>query len=128
MSNPSSPSDQIHVRGLRLWSHVGVLEHERIQGQWFELDFSLGLNLEESAIKDELSLTSDYSIGINELQKLSFQINCLTIEAYSQKILDLLENIYGKVPIKIYLRKCSPPIAGFTGFIEIERSRNIIVS
>ena len=127
MSNSSLRSDQIHVRGLRLWSHVGVLEQERIQGQWFELDFSLGLNVDEAAQKDDLSLTHDYSIGINELQKLSFQINCLTIEAYSQKILDLLENIYGKIPIKIYLRKCSPPVAGFTGFVEIERSRNFII-
>jgi dihydroneopterin aldolase len=31
-------SDAIQVRGLRLWAHVGVLDFERRDGQWFELD------------------------------------------------------------------------------------------
>ena len=128
MINYLSNPDLIHVRGLRLWSHVGVLQEERINGQWFELDFSMSLNVFEAAENDDLSLTLDYSLGIAELQKLSFEVNCLTIEAYSQKILDLLEALYGQIPIKIRLRKCSPPVDGFTGSVEIERSRNLLVS
>ena len=126
MINYLSSIDLIHVRGLRLWSHVGVLQDERINGQWFELDFSIGTNVAQAAENDDLSLTLDYSLGINELQKLSFEVNCLTIERYSQKILDLLEDLYGQIPIKINLRKCSPPVDGFNGHVEIERSRNFL--
>ena len=35
--------DALHVRDLRLWAHVGVLESERREGQWFALDLSLSL-------------------------------------------------------------------------------------
>ncbi|MDP4707690.1 MAG: dihydroneopterin aldolase, partial [Cyanobium sp. MAG_237] len=38
-------SDAIQVRGLRLWAHVGVLDFERSEGQWFELDLELGVDL-----------------------------------------------------------------------------------
>ena len=31
-------SDEIQVRGLRLWAHVGVLDFERRDGQCVELD------------------------------------------------------------------------------------------
>ena len=37
--------DAIHVRDLMLWAHVGVLEHERRDGQWFSLDITLWQDL-----------------------------------------------------------------------------------
>ena len=30
--------DTIQIRDLELWAHVGVLEQERRDGQWFRLD------------------------------------------------------------------------------------------
>ena len=44
-----TPFDFIHIRDLRLWAHVGVLDHERRDGQWFQLDITLGLNLKTPA-------------------------------------------------------------------------------
>lgn len=57
-------ADRVVVRGLRLWAHVGVLEHERRMGQWFELDFSLGCSMAAAAAADDLSQTLDYSRAI----------------------------------------------------------------
>ncbi|MED5165551.1 MAG: dihydroneopterin aldolase, partial [Cyanobacteriota bacterium] len=31
------PLGAIHVNDVRLWAHVGVLDHERREGQWFSL-------------------------------------------------------------------------------------------
>ena len=54
MTAATPPSDRILVRGLRLWAHVGVLEQERLLGQWFELDLSLGFDLAAAGASDQL--------------------------------------------------------------------------
>ena len=124
--NDSSFKDAIHVRELKIWAHVGVLEKERLLGQRFSLDFTLWLDVDLPSKKDELSLTADYSTGIELIQKLSFKIRCLTIEHFSDQILNCLEEIYGKIPMMVKLRKCSPPINGFSGYVEVERYRNFV--
>ena len=114
----------IHIKDINLWAHVGVLDSERINGQSFVLDISFWLDLDESSKLDRLDKSIDYSEAIKAVQKLSFEINCLTIEHFSDQILNLLESLYGPVPINILLRKCSPPIDGFSGSVLIEKKRN----
>ena len=89
--------DCIGVRDLRLWAHVGVLEHERRDGQWFSLDFSVQLDLKAAAVADDLSRSLDYGVAIQALQGLSRQVRCLTIEHFSEQMLDRLETLYGPV-------------------------------
>ena len=116
----------IHIKDINLWAHVGVLESERINGQSFVLDISFWIDLNEASKLDELSKTIDYSEAIKAVQKLSFEIKCLTIENFSDQILNLLESLYGQVPVNILLKKCSPPIDGFTGSVLIEKRRNFL--
>ena len=120
----SLPSGAIHVKDINLWAHVGVLDSERINGQYFNLDFSIWLELDEASNYDDFSLSIDYRLGINAIQKLAIKVKCLTIETFSDKILDCLESIYGPLPIQIILTKCNPPIAGFSGEVAVERRRN----
>jgi len=115
----------VHVQSLNLWSHVGVLDHERLLGQSFLLDFTVWIDLESSALNDDLSKTADYSLAIKSIQQLSLEINCLTIEHFSERILEKFAALYGDVPIQITLEKCSPPIDGFNGSVSITRSRNL---
>ena len=115
----------IHIENLNLWSHVGVLDHERLFGQSFLLDFTIWIDLESAALNDDLSKTADYSLAIQSIQQLSLEINCLTIEHFSELILERIEELYGGVPIQITLEKCSPPIDGFNGSVSITRSRNL---
>ena len=117
-------SSAIHIKDINLWAHVGVLDSERINGQSFILDISFWLDLDESSKFDQLNKSIDYSEAIKAVQKLSFEIKCLTIEYFSDQILNLLESLYGPVPIHILLTKCSPPIHGFTGSVLIEKKRN----
>ena len=114
----------IHIKDINLWAHVGVLESERINGQSYLLDISFWLDLEESSKLDQLDKSIDYSEVIKAIQKLSFEIKCLTIEYFSDQILNLIESIYGQIPMKIILQKCSPPIHGFKGSVLIEKKRN----
>ena len=118
------PSGVIHVNDLRLWAHVGVLDYERQVGQWFTVDFSLWINMERSALEDDLSATADYSLGIKKIQELVLELHCLTIEHFSERILDLLEDIYGSVRMRVVLKKVDAPVSGFTGTVSVERYRN----
>lgn len=115
--------DRVVVRGLRLWAHVGVLQHERQMGQWFELDFSLGWDLTAAAVADDLSQTLDYSRAIQALQLQARGLRCLTLEHWSDRILQVLEDLYGPVPIWLELRKCQAPVPGFSGIVAVQRSR-----
>ena len=122
--NEFDNSSAIHIKDINLWAHVGVLDIERTNGQSFVLDISFWLDLDESSKLDQLDKSIDYSEAIKAVQKLSFEIRCLTIEYFSDQILNLLESLYGQVPINIKLKKCSPPIDGFTGSVLIEKKRN----
>ena len=112
------------VKNLHLWSHVGVLDHERLLGQSFLLDFKIWCDLDQAAKEDSLSATADYSIAIIELQRLALNTQCKTLEHFSELILDQLESIYGQIPMHIFLQKCAAPIAGFNGIVGVERCRN----
>jgi dihydroneopterin aldolase len=115
--------DCLHVQGLKLWSHVGVLPFEQLEGQWFELDLRLGLDCSAIASSDALVDTLDYSQLIAALQRQALELRCQTIEAYSERILELIETLYGPMPIHLQLRKCHAPVPGFDGLVAIERYR-----
>lgn len=117
-------NDAIHVKGLRLWAHVGVLEQERRDGQWFSLDISLWTDLSAAAADDDLASSLDYSLAIRSLQALAREIRCLTIEHFSDRVLDCLEQLYGPVPVRLTLSKCAAPVSGFDGVVAVERIRH----
>lgn len=117
-------SDSIVVRGLRLWAHVGVLEQEQALGQWFELDLELAADLSTAAASDRLSDTLDYSRLITALQTQARSVRCRTLEHYSEGMLDLAQELYGPVPVRLELRKCAAPVAGFTGVVGVRRARH----
>ena len=116
--------EAIHIRELRLWAHVGVLEQERRDGQWFSLDISFWLDLSRAAAADDLASSLDYSVAIQALQGLARDIRCLTIEHFSEQVLDRLEQLYGPVPVRLTLSKCAAPVPGFDGRVAVERCRH----
>ena len=116
--------DAIHITDLRLWAHVGVLDHERLHGQWFALDLTLRLDLTKAAKDDDLASTADYSLAVQELQSMVASLQCQTIEHFSERVLDLLEHLYGPVAMRVLLRKCAAPIPGFGGTVAVERHRH----
>jgi dihydroneopterin aldolase len=117
-------SDVIQVRDLRLWAHVGVLDFERREGQWFELDLELSVDLSAAGRSDALGDTLDYSQLIAALQQQARSLCCQTLEHYSERILDQIEELYGPVPTRLELRKCQAPVAGFGGVVAVRRWRH----
>lgn len=123
-ANSSASGDRILIRGMRLWAHVGVLEHERQLGQWFELDLELGWDLTPAARADDVSLSLDYGRAVTVLQQQTREIRCQTLEHWSERIFERLEELYGPVPMALELRKCHAPLPGFSGQVGIRRTRH----
>lgn len=123
MSAAAATDDRILVRGLRVWAHVGVLEQERQLGQWFELDLTLLADLSQAARQDDLASSLDYGHLITALQQLARSIVCLTLEQFSERILERTEALYGPVPVQLELRKCAAPVPGFGGLVAVRRQR-----
>jgi dihydroneopterin aldolase len=123
VSQPAA-GERILIRNLRLWCHVGVLESERLMGQWFALDLALAVNLDAAARSDDLADTLDYSLLITALQRQARDIRCFTLEHYAEEILDLAQELYGAVPVQLELRKCAAPVPGFTGTVAVQRQRH----
>ncbi|MEB3332295.1 MAG: dihydroneopterin aldolase [Synechococcaceae cyanobacterium] len=121
--NDAPLPDRIEVRGLRLWAHVGVLEQERRLGQWFELDFRIAADLAVAGRCDDLAASHDYGLAITALQRQARSLCCHTLEHYSEQVLDLLEQLYGPMPLQVRLCKCRAPVPGFTGSVAVLRSR-----
>lgn len=53
-------TDEIQIRGLRVYGHHGVLDHEKRDGQWFVLDVTLHADLSTPSRTDHLGDTVDY--------------------------------------------------------------------
>jgi len=117
-------NDAIHIQDLRVWAHVGVLERERLEGQWFSLDLTLLVDLQAAARSDVLTDTADYSLAVQAVQALASELRCRTIEHFSERVLERLANLYGSVPMRLVLHKTKPPIPGFSGTVAIERHRH----
>ncbi len=117
-------SGAICVTNIYLWAHVGVLHQEREYGQEFSLDFSLWPDMELISTEDDISIMSDYSLGIKEIQRLALNLNCKSIEFFAEQILDRLELIYGSVPMNVFLRKCYAPVSGFDGSVGVKKTRH----
>ena len=115
--------DALHVEGLRLWARVGVLPEERSMGQWFALDLTVWLDLAPVGRSDDLRQGVDYSAGIAAVRDLAEQLVCHTIEHFGECILDRLTDLYGERTMRLRLRKCHPPIPGFSGSVSVERWR-----
>ena len=52
--------DELAVTGIECFAHHGVLEHERLEGQTFVVDLTLGIDTRPAAASDDLHDTVDY--------------------------------------------------------------------
>ena len=111
----------LRIEDIKLWARVGVLEHEREFGQLFSLEVILWIDFEDCSLNDDIKKTIDYSKLVKILKDHSKQINCFTIEKYSNDILDIINKEFKLKRVKIILTKCAPPITGFDGKVSIVR-------
>ncbi len=119
--------DKIFLKNMEFFAFHGVLNDERINGQYFEIDVEMNLDLSEAIKSDDLRDTVDYGqiylIVKDETMKNRYNL----VETLAGKIIEAIFKKYPKIQeICVSVRKPQAPIDGkLTGpEVVIRRKRN----
>ncbi len=116
--------DFIQVSGIRAYGYTGYLKEEQVLGQWFEVNITLGVDLLESGISDDIDDTLDYR---NVIEKTKFHIEnsrFALVEKLAHVIATDILTLEKAEQVRVELSKLAPPIPGFAGKITIDITRD----
>ncbi|MEB3340875.1 dihydroneopterin aldolase [Okeania sp.] len=115
--------DSILITGIRCYGYIGFFPEEKVLGQWFEVDLTLGLDLTAASRSDALEDTVDYGSIVKTVQELVKNSKVALLE----KVADVIAKAILEQPlvqnVKVSLTKLSAPIPDFSGKVTIEITR-----
>lgn len=117
--------DRIELRGLRLLTIVGVLDHERQAPQPLELDITLHADLTDACESDDLDDTVNYGEVCDIVEKVAAQHHDLLLERLAGRLAEAIF-VHPRVEaVDIAIRKLRPPIPSdvATSGVTIHRKR-----
>jgi dihydroneopterin aldolase/2-amino-4-hydroxy-6-hydroxymethyldihydropteridine diphosphokinase len=117
--------DRIELRGLRLVTIVGVLDHERQSPQPLELDIVLHVDLTDACNSDELDDTVDYGAVTELVEKIAAQHHDLLLERLAGRVAEAVLEQPRVEEVEVTVRKLRPPLPSdiATSGVHIRRSR-----
>ncbi len=125
MSSPEYP-DRLSLMGMRFMARHGVLAHEKIETQVFEVDLVLHADLADAAERDELEATVDYAAlfdlvralvegpSVNLVEALAGRIAAAVLAATDPRLVTAVE---------VRVRKPDAPIDGTFDTVEVAITR-----
>jgi dihydropteroate synthase len=123
--NPEPAIDSIELLGLREFGRHGVLEHERINGQYFSVDATLGLSISHAALTDELADTVNYAEVADSIRARIAGEPVDLIEKLAELIATDCLAFPQVVVAKIRVHKPDAPIEGEFGDVIVTRAKFI---
>ena len=123
--NPNPAIDSIELLGLREFGHHGVLEHERINGQYFSVDATLGLSISHAAHTDDLADTVNYAEVADSIRARIAGEPVDLIEKLAELIATDCLAFPQVVFAKIRVHKPDAPIEGEFGDVIVTRAKFI---
>ncbi len=121
--NPDPAIDSIELLGLREFGHHGVLEHERINGQYFSVDATLGLSISHAAHTDDLADTVNYAEVADSIRARIAGEPVDLIEKLAELIATDCLAFPQVVFAKIRVHKPNAPIEGEFGDVIVTRAK-----
>lgn len=104
-------SDCIQVKGLKVYSHVGVLPEEKAEGQYFYLDYYLYPGYSRASLSDQLDETVNYAEATYLLKDIAEKSKRDLIEALAGDLAEALLNAYPSLlAVRLDVHKPSAPI------------------
>ena len=105
-------TQKIQIKGLRVYGYHGVLEHERVEGQYFIVDATIKVDAERASATDDIANTVSYA-AIAQLISDNVRNNPVNLlETLSQRLAD--EVLFAASPwaksVKIKVSKPDAPI------------------
>lgn len=117
--------DRIELRGLRLVTIIGVLDHERQAAQPLELDITLYTDLTDACQNDELDDTVHYGEVCELIEQVAAQYHDLLLERLAGRLAEAILTKPRVEEVEISIRKLRPPIPSdvATSGVTIRRTR-----
>lgn len=123
--NPDPAIDSIELFGLREFGRHGVLEHERLNGQYFSVDATLGLSISHAAHTDDLADTVNYAEVADSIRARIAGEPVDLIEKLAELIATDCLAFPQVVFAKIRVHKPDAPIEGEFGDVIVTRAKFI---
>ena len=119
------PEDWISVRDIRAFGHHGVTNRERTNGQVFEADVALLLDLSEASRTDSLADTVDYAEVCLRVGRIIGGEPCRLLERVAGRVADALLSAYPQVE-RVVVRVRKPGVAKTlrSGVVEVSLKRS----
>lgn len=104
-------NDQICIRDLDVFYHVGVPDDERAQKQRLLLTLEIESDFTKAAAKDDLTQTIDYFAVTQRLLKLGEGREWKLLETLAVEIAELTRNEFGALTVMVEIKKFIIPEA-----------------
>ena len=121
------PSDQIILKGIRLYGYHGVNPEEKQFGQPYIVDLAADLDLTQPGLSDQLDDTVSYTRMYRIAQAVIAGESRNLLESLSQTLADRLLSELPIAAIQVTVKKPDPPIQGSTiryAAVTIHRNRS----
>ncbi|MFZ5642706.1 MAG: dihydroneopterin aldolase [Bacillota bacterium] len=113
--------DKIIMKGMRFYSHHGILPHERKLGQIFVVDVELFLDLSFAGKTDNLDLSVSYAEVFEKVEGVVAGDPMNLIEAVAEKIAGTILDNFSKVQeVRVIVQKPSAPVQGAFEYMAVE--------
>jgi len=117
-------TQKIEIRGLRIFGHHGVMEHERKNGQYFIVDAKIWIDSERASATDDIANTVSYAELAQLISKNVGQNPVNLLETLSQRLAD--EVLFAASPwatkVKVTVSKPDAPMDLFFDTVAVTAS------
>lgn len=112
--------DILTLKGLRFNAKHGYYEHERLEGNQFEVDLVFSLDLSAAAKSDDLDQTLDYQAAEAVVRDIMHGSPVKLIETLTYRIGNRLFETFPAVEkLEVRVRKKDPPLETPTDYSEV---------
>jgi 7,8-dihydroneopterin aldolase/epimerase/oxygenase len=115
--------DKLRILGMIFHAYHGLGEEERENGQRFEADVELVLDVAKAAQTDRIKDTVDVREVYACVRNVVLNERFFLIEAVSQRIADTLLDTFHIKKVTVRIRKPFAPLGGLANGTEIEITR-----
>ncbi|MEJ1238826.1 dihydroneopterin aldolase [Chryseolinea sp. T2] len=103
---------KVELEGLEFHAFHGLYPHERVSGNWFEVDIAVETDFSEAAYTDELAGTVNYEV-LFRIVKDEMDKPSKLLETVAEKIVnDVLSELPAALSVSLKISKVNPPIGG----------------
>ena len=103
---------KVELEGLEFHAFHGLYPHERVSGNWFEVDIAVETDFSVAATTDELAGTVNYEV-LFRIVKDEMDKPSKLLETVAEKIVnDVLSELPAALTVNLKISKVNPPIGG----------------